>query len=627
MRKSVIVCFLVCGCLFSAFMVNCAYLNLFYNAQAAYNKAHRSHLQLMKIHGDTAARLPDEITKGYDRTILKCQKVITDFPKEKGWHDDALFLQAKATYYNRLYEDAVRRFQSFLKEYPQSPFIPQAYEYLGRSYLDNGQLRDAEETFSYILLQYPQLNKNEEVTLLMAQVSIKREGKSQAIAILEKSLETVQTDVKKLQITLQLCNLYQELKLYDKTIPYLLKAPRPKGYPEELFEIDFLLLLSYKNLAQNEKAEELVDRMLAHKQYITHTAQLLVEKGIIYLQLHKSAEAEKMFLQVTSTKNSPAPLQGMAWFQLAQLYQHTHHNFSKAKQYYQKAFGLLVDEKLRRLSQERIKGIELTTVLADSVTKNSADTSGKRMNYYYKLGEVYWLNLQEPDSALKQFTTIASDRTADSASVMKSLYAQAWIHRFIKRDTLTSDSLYRKIIQRYPSSLVAQKSQRDIGQVVTVETRQDSAKRAFIEAERLYFEEHDPVAAVNAYYRVSKKYRDIADVAAESIYAAAWICDVVLSKNQKAFELYKMLCDSFPTSALCVNAAILKVKVVEDTLKIINNLEKAASVKPSSKQSKGSSAEKQKQPQAVQPSSQNPDSFLNPQDTLKSSDTVRSKYP
>ena len=109
---------------------------------------------------------------------------------------------------------------------------------------------------------------------------------------------------------------------------------------------------------------------------------------------------------------------------------------------------------------------------------------------------------------------------------------------------------------------------------VTIKTRDDSASLAFIEAERLYFDDKNPVAAVNQFYKVAKKYADIKEVAVNGIYAAAWMCDNVLNKNKKAFMLYKKLCDDYPESELCINEAKPRIKIVEDTLKILETQEK-----------------------------------------------------
>jgi hypothetical protein len=68
---------------------------------------------------------------------------------------------------------------------------------------------------------------------------------------------------------------------------------------------------------------------------------------------------------------------------------------------------------------------------------------------------------------------------------------------------------------------------------------------------------------------VAKKYSDVAEIAVLSIYAAAWLCDNILNKNKTALSLYKRLCDQFPESELCIKEASPRMKIVEDTLRVM----------------------------------------------------------
>ena len=558
-------------------LIHCAYLNTYYNAQVAFNKAYKAHLKLINSHRDTSDILPDAIKNGYERTIIKCTKVLENYPIQKEWHDNALFLQAKATFYNKQYALSIRRFQYFIKEYPNHELRGDAYLFLGKSYLANADLQRAEETFSYILQNYPALNNNEEVTVLQAQIAIKREGKSQAIRILEKSLEQVKNDKKRLEIVIQLASLYIELHLFDKAIPLLLSCPSNKKFVQSNYQKDFLLLTCYQNIKKYDEALVLVNTLLKNKEYVANSAYLMYEKAHILAQTGQSKEAEKLYDHITKTPQFPAEIVAKAWFELGLIFQHDYGDFKQARICYEKTISIALDEALREKASQKRAGIDLATAIRDTIiiNKNNASYSNSTVGFmYYKLGEVYWLNLSEPDSAFLQFSRISRDSTADSSLILKSLYAQAWIQKYIKKDTKTSDSIYKDIIRRYPTTHVAQKSQQDLGIPVTILTREDSAYISYLDAERLYFKDQDLVGAVNGYYKTAKRYWEIRDVSSKSIFSAAWICDNVLKKNQKAYELYKLLCDSFPESNLCTVYAQPRIKVVEDTLIVLKNLQK-----------------------------------------------------
>ena len=576
MHRSFLIRFFPIFCITGAlFIFRCAYLNCFYNARVAFDKTYTAHMKLKHEGADTTDELPQDIKTGYDRAIKKCTKLIDVYPKRKKWHDDVTYLKSKATYYKREYSIAIRCLRQYQQEYPKSPFIPESYLYLGKAYLGDENLQKAEEAFELILKNYPYLNKDEEITLLLAEIAIRREGKSQAVHILEESLRNIKSVEKRMGIILQLSALYIDLKLYDKAVKVLKSAPHNKEYQHYLFQIEFYLLICYSELDNYTEAVDLADKMLKNKQYLKYASKILLQKGIILKIMGRLTDAIKVLVDITKG-TGPADIQGKAWYELALIYQHEFSDFEKAKECFIQVQSFSTDKELLAIADERIQGIDLKNQYqseidskSDKRKKKVSDESEDINVTNYKIAEVYWINLSEADSALNYFTIITADTLADSAILMKSLYARAWILRFIKQDTATSDSLYNGIIAKYPATIVAKKSQQDRGVTVTVKTRGDSANLAFIEAERLCFNDKNPVAAVNQYYKVAKKYADQKDIASNSIYAAAWVCDNVLNKNKKAFMLYKKLCDDFPQSDLCINEAKPRIKIVEDTLKVL----------------------------------------------------------
>lgn len=559
-------------------LFGCAYINTLYNARVAFNTTFKRHMKLKQSDADTSIELTEEIKSGYERAKTKAEKVVDVYPKRKRWHDDALFLRGKATYYLGDALGAIQRFEQFNNEFPESPYIPEATLLLGKAYLENDDLQKAEEIFQVILNKYPKLNANEEVTLLLAEVAIKREGKSQAIQILQESLNAVKTDEKKMSIVLKLCALYLDLAMYDNIIAVVNSAPRNNDYPYSLYRMDFYLLLCYKHQMKLQQALDHANKMLKVNKYLLYEPDILLEKGRVLKQMVLMKEAISIFETITAGKDKEKII-AAAWYELALIYQHHYGDFTKAKECYEKVITFPLDDVLKEVVQRRINGINtmvnysryINGIQDESTDSITNDSTENKVTIRYKLGEIYWLNLSEPDSALNHFTYLSKDTlTADSVR-LKSLYARAWILRFIKKDTIPADSIFKSIIEKYPATYAAKKSQQNLGIPITIKTREDSARVKFLAAEKEYFDNNNPVAAVNAYYKVSNHYPDITPIAANSIYAAAWICDNVLHKNKMARQLYQKLCESYPQSDLCLNAATSRLQVVEDTLKVLQS--------------------------------------------------------
>jgi tetratricopeptide (TPR) repeat protein len=564
-RTTVTVCFAAL-----LLFVQCAYLNTFYNAQIAFNSAYKEHLKFLKTRPDTSTAVPDKVLSNYERAIQKSIKTIDIYPKSQKWHDDAVFLMGKASFYKNDFDDAIRRMRRLQREFPESPFVPESYLYLGKAYLGNQNLVKAEETFTLILEKYPWLNSNEEITLLLAQVAIGRQGKSLAVELLEKTLQSVKSIDKKMEICIQIARLYFDLKQYDKAIGTLRNAPRIKELPHLLYQIDFTLLLCYIEKRDLTGAMAVAEMMQKNKQYVKYSAEILLEQGIVFTMRKEYDKAITVFDRIVKDETGAKQARGRAWYELGLIHQHIKCNFEKARECFQQALSLSTDPEILRVAGERVQAIGTIKTIREAAISSpppNPDTLGVVVKSLFKQGELFWLSLDEPDSALVYFRRVAADTNADSTMSVKGLYAQGWILLHLKQDTVASDSIFNQIIKTQGASLYAQKSQKEMGLTVTILTRSDSAQQAFIQAEALYFDNNDALAASNAYLKVFREYRDFPDLAARSLYAAAWLCDhAMVKKKVSAQKLYTMVCDSFPESDFCVKEARPRVKIAHDSL-------------------------------------------------------------
>jgi tetratricopeptide (TPR) repeat protein len=540
----------------------CIYFNLMYNAETAFDTARNAHRKLVKDNPDSTIVPPADVDNGYKKAIDKCNKVFEIYPKKKKWHDQALYLMGKAYYFDCDYDHTIHTFRQLQERFPASPFIGESYLYTGRAYLKKEDLDKAEEIFNAVIEKYPALNKNEEVTLLLAEIAIHREGKSQAIELLQKTYKSVKTPERKVEVALKIAQLYYDMKLYDKAIEVLEAAPRPKDLREQLFRIDFLRVSCYVEKGNLSRGLDLIIGMLELKPYVSHVPYMLLCKGGILDKLNRIDEAMAVFREIKDIYPS-SDFVGNAWFELGRVNQYRKGDLAKAKECYDMAAGALKDPLLKDLAVQRSKAMDTIikmrsgkavkdTVKADTVTPPD-----------YKIGELFWLELDQPDSAFAWYCASARD-TLHKAQIPKALYSAVWIARFALRDSVKADSLYNVLLKKFPANAFSRKAQEAKGGPVTIMTRQDSALDAFHGAERLYWEDNNPDSAAEAYVQVYDAFSET-DCGPKSLYAAAWIYDFVLDKNRSAKKLYELLCDSFPKSPYSLEAKP-RLKTVSDTL-------------------------------------------------------------
>lgn len=558
-------------------VLQCALLNTFYNGKNSYKVTLKSHKKLMKENPDSVITLPADIEKGYDRAIDKGNKVLKVYPQKVRWHDNSIFLKAKAQMMKGEYTFAVTNLKELQNRFPESPFIPESWLLLGKAYLYKENYNKSEEALRYVLDNYPKLDKKGEVTLLLVSVSVNREGRSKAIQKLEEALKTLKSDDQILEVIIQLSDLYLELNLYNAAIRTLMKTPRLRDYPYKVYRADLNLVKAYRLNGDIDKAISTVSKMLKNARYNKYRPVILLEKGYAYRDKGELEDAENVFEDIVPLEGYNN-IRGIAAFELGKIKQYRDGDFEAAKTRYEEAVSLISDKVIKEEVQKILDGLlDRETYLAilneveesDTVDQDSAvvDT-----NFYltkYKLGEVYWLNLGEPDSALNTFEELCADSAADSVLVMKAFYGLAWISLNMKSDTARADSLFSMIIERYPATVAAKKAQAALGMEVTIATRRDSALMAYADAEMMWMEKGQEIKAVNNFYKLSKNYPDFEDIASLALYSAGWVCDNVLHKNKNALKFYRKLCKEYPESGLCIDEAAPRIKIVDDTLAVL----------------------------------------------------------
>ena len=540
----------------------CIYFNLMYNAETAFDTARNAHKKLIKDNPDSTVVLPPDVDNGYKKAIDKCNKVFEIYPKKKKWHDQALFLMGKAYFFDGDYDHTVHTFRQLQERFPASPFIGESYLYTGRAYLKKEDLDKAEQIFNMVIEKYPALNKNQEVTTLLAEIAIHREGKSQAIELLLKTYKLAKTVDKKVEMAIKIAQLYKEMKLYDKALAILESAPRPKDLHDQLFRIDFLRVSCFVEKGDLARGLDLVNVMLSMKPYVSHVPYLLLNKGGILDKLNRADEAMAILRQIKDIY-ATSDFVGNAWFELGRINQYRKGDLTKAKECYDMAAGSLKDPVLKDIATQRSKAIDTIVKMRSGKAAKDTVKTDTVTTQDYKIGELFWLELDQPDSAFSHYCLSARD-TLHKEQIPKALYSAAWIARYALGDSVKADSLYHVLLKKFPANAFSRKAQEARGGPVTIMTRQDSALDAFHGAERLYWDDNNPDSAAEAFVQVYDDFGKT-DVGPKSLYTAAWIYDFVLDKNRTAKKLYDLLCDSFPKSPYSLEAKP-RLKTVSDTV-------------------------------------------------------------
>ncbi|MGA2506832.1 MAG: tetratricopeptide repeat protein [Chitinispirillaceae bacterium] len=566
-------------------LLSCStYFNTFYNAESAFNEAYKIHARAMRDFPDSIVTEPpaDARTK-YDRAIEKASKVLEVYTKDIKWHDDAYFLLGKSCFYEKDMGKAVRWFRQLQDEYPQSPFIPESQVYLAEAYIVDDKLAKAEETLKYAISRYPFLDKDQKLSLLLIEVAIRREGKSQAVGLIEQARLAARSEEKKNDLLLRAAELYMDLRQYDRAVALLRNAPRSKKFPAQSYRADRDLITCYVTTDSLQQALTFIETIQAKGRESAHFKELSFAKGEILERMNRLDEAIAVYkLVVGSTdttllKTDTSEIVSKALLELGLLYQKRKNDYQEAEKYYKLVTVRQVkDTAVAARANKRLKA--MTTLKELRAALAARDTSMKRRTRIFKIGELFYYELDEPDSAYRQFLTIVNDTAVDtSGAVPKAFFAAAFIVRKDFKDTVRSDSLYKLLIAGFPGTDYARRAQEEMKTVLVTPTRKELAAEAFRSAEKKYLIDGDTRGAIQAFYDVYREYPNL-DIASKSLFVAAWLTDNELEKKKVAKSLYEKICDRYPASMYCTKEAQPRLKAVRDTLEALRQERKKADI-------------------------------------------------
>ncbi len=200
-----------------------------------------------------------------------------------------------------------------------------------------------------------------------------------------------------------------------------------------------------------------------------------------------------------------------------------------------------------------------TVVDTAEVLQRMDDNRGKIKHLKYQLAEIYYFQLNNPDTSASILNFLADSAEADLAS--KSLFLLAHIER-MRGDSAANDSIQRVLVDRYSETEYAQSARKRLG-LPQLGEEADLGEQYFKKAERVLYGDNDPESAFELYALVDSLYPGSA-YAPRSLYARAWIAQKEFYRDSLALSLLDTLKSRYPEDTLAVIAQ-RKTKLVEMT--------------------------------------------------------------
>ncbi|MDR2577498.1 MAG: hypothetical protein LBC70_01620 [Chitinispirillales bacterium] len=550
------------------------YFNTFYNAEEAFTAAQRDHAKFMRRFPDSLVVTPPaSAVGGYDRAIEKSLKMMEVYPREVKRQDRAHYLMGRSSFYKMDFPVAIGRMRDMQTAFPESPLVPFSQIYVAKSHIMMDNLAVAEEILLELLNTHPHLDKNHEITMLLVEIALRRGARSQALELLERVGRGTLSLERRINVILRMADLNFDLRQFQTALNLLNSVPRSRKLSYLMYRTDRSIYFCHDAMDSHEAALAHLITMRRNRRYANHRYEIMYYQAMTLRRMGRVDEAMALLYEIRRMCERGASggaaggavlssnLCGQAAYALGLIYQERG-QFDRAEEAFAAAAGLEGSSASARLwALKRLK--ELRT----------PDDSGQiSPESRYMIAELFYFELETPDSAFVYFLELASAPDAESMRP-RSLLAAAVTARHRLGDIPTSDSLLNIILDEFQDTEYARRVQIELDVEITVVTARDRAERAFRAAEALVA--NSPVDAVKAFYDIHLEFPDL-PIAARGLHAAAWVTDNVLQRNRAAITLYEELCEKYSESEYCLRSAAPRVSIARDSMEVRRQRREAA---------------------------------------------------
>jgi TolA-binding protein len=446
-------------------VMGCSIDNSLYNARKNFISARNRPLN---PNGKPTQTAIDEYTK----TIKKCGYILTDRKNSKE-ADDALFLLASALFYkgNSQFQ-AKDQFDSLIRNFPQSPFVPEAVMYIAQIYRQINKPADAEVLLEEYVRNPENAKWHPMALLLLADFSIQDKDFEKAEYWLQRILTNYPNTLQYKEANFLLGKNFFARNDYTNSLNQFRKVAGERGIsPEVKLDSRYYVALNLLLLNENKKSLDSVNKLLKKETRPDKISQVKLLKARILLDMQKDEEAKELFLAIIKAYPK-TPVSADAYYWLAENDYYLKHDAVSAAENYNKAKNESASSTYVNDATQKFNAL---TQISQSAKIGITNDGQAFVDAKLTAAENFYRVLNKPDSAFVIFKEI-TDAPAlmqphiDSLSVEDN-YIKARMDSLVVKEDTTGV----KVIIPPDSSLTTTiDSTKQVSDTLRVETAKDS---------------------------------------------------------------------------------------------------------------------------------------------------------
>ena len=517
--------------------ISCVYYNTFYNARKAFNDSEETR---KKSKGKGRGNVSN-----YRKAIEKSLKVIEDYPNSK-YYDDALHILMVSYYYTEQFPKSERRAREILAVYPDGEYVRDATLYLAKAKLMQDDVVEAVAVFQEIFEGDYDASFKGEAAMTLG--TFHRDNSEHDLAepyflALRDSLGD--QEEKRLAQTYLADGYYESYRFADALGAYLQLLGMEPDKEEKYHSLYRSADCSYR-LQRIDDGQDYLSTLMDEDIYFDSLPVLKLKMGEGFELEEELEQAEAVYRDIIyETEKGYAIAE--AYWRLGLIYQYDYDDLVEAKIYYDSTTKLdrgtgigqdaLQQSSAIGLLEEYSRAIELDS----SATQEMIDEAAY---IQYQLAELYWLDLNKPDSGIIAMQTVV-DSFPTAYDSPKAMIALSEMIRDRREDSTAADSILREVLTQYPTSDFVIEA---LGQLGLIGTEADTgyAGKYFQRAEHFLVDEFDLDSARANYQIVVDRFED-SKYFAQATFALIWMTEMYESPGDSSIIwAYTEYADSFP---------------------------------------------------------------------------------
>lgn len=313
--------------LFFVLLFGCAYYNTLFNAKNEFKEG------IKIIQKEPHKDKHPTADKHFQETIEKCWKLLEIYGDKNKYADDALLYIIKSEFYLKKYAQAELHLNKFLKKYPESPLIPEAYLWYGKILIKQEKEKEGKEYLHKCLALTQDSKIVAQVYYELGYLAFEKEDYEQSIEYFEKALKEKIDKQYAAFIQYYLGESYYQQKKYKEAISRFKKVEKYSPSLDIEYNTKFKSARALAELGKYKSALKILRKMLTAPRFKNFIPFIKTEIATIYDKQGKLDDAIELYKEVVRERNSSAGT-AQASFNLAKIYEYRIENVDSAVYYY-----------------------------------------------------------------------------------------------------------------------------------------------------------------------------------------------------------------------------------------------------------------------------------------------------